>query len=138
LVRELLLRFGRVARDTEDDDALVFELLELRKVVAKLAGLDGAAGGVGLGVEEEHDGFALEVRERDGVAVLVGRVKSSTRSPGCMESPSAIVARGVVQGRAKSFHAKFAKKSAKFATGFVANFALWLGAMAKRGRRLRR
>ncbi len=42
-------------------------------MVAKAAGFDGAAGGVGLGVEEEDDGLAGEVREADGVAVLIGQ-----------------------------------------------------------------
>jgi hypothetical protein len=35
--------------------------LELLEVVAEAAGFDGAAGGVGLGVEEEDDGLAGEV-----------------------------------------------------------------------------
>ena len=50
---ELLLRLDGVAGDAEDDDAGFLELLE---VVAETAGFDGAAGGVGLGVEEKDDG----------------------------------------------------------------------------------
>ena len=46
-------------------------LLELLEGVAEAAGLDGAAGGVGAGVEEEDDGVAFEVGEGDFFAVLV-------------------------------------------------------------------
>ncbi len=68
LVFEFLLVFDGVAGDAEDDDAL---LLELFKRVAEATGLDGAAGGVGARVEEEDYGFALEVGEVDGLAVLI-------------------------------------------------------------------
>lgn len=66
---KLLLRFNGVAGDAKDDDASILKLLE---VVAKAAGFDGAARGVGFGIEEEDDGLADEVGEVDGVAVLVG------------------------------------------------------------------
>ena len=65
---ELLLVLDGVAGDAEDGDA---GLLELGEDVAEAAGLDGAAGGVGAGVEEEDYGGGLEVGEGDGVAVLV-------------------------------------------------------------------
>ena len=57
-----------VAGDAEDDDSGLLELLE---GVAEAAGLDGTAGGVGAGVEEENDGFIGEIGEIDGLAVLV-------------------------------------------------------------------
>ncbi len=68
LVFEFLLVFDGVAGDAEDDDALLLEFFE---GVAEAAGLDGAAWGVGAGVEEEDYGFALEVGEGDFFAVLV-------------------------------------------------------------------
>ncbi len=42
-------------------------------MVSEAAGLDGAAGRVCLGIEEEDDGRAREVGEVDGVAVLIGQ-----------------------------------------------------------------
>ncbi len=42
-------------------------------MVAESAGLDGASGSVGTGVEEEHDGFTLEGGERDWISVFVGQ-----------------------------------------------------------------
>jgi hypothetical protein len=68
LIFEFLLVFDGVAGDAEDDDA---GLLEFFEGVAEAAGLDGAAGGVGAGVEEEDDRLAFEVGEVDGLAVLV-------------------------------------------------------------------
>jgi len=41
-------------------------------VIAEFAGFGGAAGRVGLGVEVEDDGFALEGGELEGVAGFVG------------------------------------------------------------------
>jgi hypothetical protein len=67
-VFELLLVFDGVAGDAEDDDAGLLELLEC---VAEAAGLDGAAGGVGSGIEEEDYGFVFEVGEGDVFAVLI-------------------------------------------------------------------
>jgi hypothetical protein len=68
LVLELLLVLDGVAGDAEDDDALLLEFLE---GVAEAAGLDGAAGGVGAGVEEEDYGLGFEVGEGDFFAVLI-------------------------------------------------------------------
>src|SRR5216683_1747920 len=68
LILELLLVFDGVAGDAEDDDAF---FLEFFKGVAEAAGLDGAAGSVGAGVEEEDYGFALEISEGDVFSVLV-------------------------------------------------------------------
>jgi hypothetical protein len=68
LVFEFFLVFDGVAGDAEDDDA---GLLEFFEGVAEAAGFDGAAGGVGAGVEEEDDGGAFEVGEVDGLAVLI-------------------------------------------------------------------
>ena len=68
LVFEFLLVFDGVAGDAEDDDA---GLLEFFEGVAEAAGLDGAAGGVGAGVEEEDYGGVFVVGEVDGLAVLV-------------------------------------------------------------------
>ncbi len=67
-VFEFLLVFDGVAGDAEDDDAGLLELLE---GVAEAAGFDGAAGGVGAGVEEEDYGLAFEVGEGDFFAVLI-------------------------------------------------------------------
>ena len=69
---ELLLRFHGVARDAEDDDS---RFLQLGEVVSEAAGFDGATGRVGLGIEEEDDGLAGEIREADLVAVLIGEGK---------------------------------------------------------------
>lgn len=68
LFGELLLRLDGVARDAEDYYA---SLLQFCEMVAKAAGFDGAARGVGLGIEEEYDGLAGEVGEVDDVAVLI-------------------------------------------------------------------
>ena len=65
---ELLLILDSVAGDAEDGDA---GLLELVEDVAEAAGLDGAAGGIGAGVEEEDYGGGFEVGEVDGLAVLI-------------------------------------------------------------------
>ena len=46
---------------------------ELPVLVAESAGLDGAAGSVGPGIKEEHDGFTLEGGESDRLSVLVGQ-----------------------------------------------------------------
>ena len=67
-VFELFLVFDCVARDTEDDDACLLEFFE---GVAEATGFDGAAGGVGAGVEEEDYGLPLKVGEVDGLAVLI-------------------------------------------------------------------
>ena len=68
LVFEFLLGFDGVAGDAEDYDAFLLELFE---GVAEAGGLDGAAGGVGTGIEEEDYGGAFEVGEGDVFAVLV-------------------------------------------------------------------
>ena len=69
LVVELGDLLGRVGRDAEHDRV---GRLVVGPVVAHAAGLGGAAGGVGLGIEVENDGLAAQARQRDGVAVLVG------------------------------------------------------------------
>src|SRR6185312_14710948 len=68
-LREPLLRTHSIARDAENDGA---GFLKLCKLVAKAAGFDRAAGRVGAWIEEEDDGRTFELRERNGVAVLVG------------------------------------------------------------------
>lgn len=82
LVLELLLILDGVAGDAEDGDAGFLKLLE---GVAEAAGLDGAAGGVGAGIEEENDGSGLVVREMDGLAVLIleGEVFDDVVDLGC-------------------------------------------------------
>jgi hypothetical protein len=67
-VFEFLLGFYIVAGDAEDYYACLLEFFE---GVAEAAGLDGAAGGVGSGVEEEDNGFSFEVGEGDVFSVLV-------------------------------------------------------------------
>jgi hypothetical protein len=64
---ELLLRLGRVTRDTENYSAGLLYLLE---DVAKTAGFDGAAGSVGPGIEEKHYWFAAEVLQMYGFIFL--------------------------------------------------------------------
>ena len=68
LVFELLLIFDGIAGDPENNDARLLELLE---GIAEAAGFDGAAGSVGAGIEEENDGLAFEVRERNVFAILI-------------------------------------------------------------------
>ena len=65
---EVLLGLHIIARDAEDHDASLLQLLE---GVAKSAGFDGAAGRIGARVEEENDRFIGEIGEIDGLAVLV-------------------------------------------------------------------
>ena len=69
LVGKLLLRLDCVTRDAKDDGA---GLLQLGKLIAKAASFDGATWRVGTRVEEKNDGRALELRERDGITVLIG------------------------------------------------------------------
>jgi hypothetical protein len=68
LVLELFLIFDGVARDPEDNDARLLELLE---GIAEAAGFNGAAGSVGARIEEENDGLAFEVGEGDVIAILI-------------------------------------------------------------------
>ena len=68
LFAELLLRLGRVAGDAEHDGAGVLDFFEL---VAKAAGLDGAAGRIGFGIEEEDDRLAGEILQMDGLLRVV-------------------------------------------------------------------
>jgi hypothetical protein len=65
---EFGLGFGRVAGDAEDDGSGVLELFE---GVAEAAGFDGAAGGIGPGIEEEDNGLAGEVAEMHGLILVV-------------------------------------------------------------------
>jgi hypothetical protein len=61
------LGFDGVGAHAEDGDA---EIVEFLFCVAKLGRFDGSTGGAGFGVEEEEDGLAGEVFERDGLAVV--------------------------------------------------------------------
>jgi len=70
LFLELLLRFGCIRRDAEYGESGADEFCVL---IAESAGFDGAAGGVGPGIEEEHDGFTLEGGESDWLSVFVGQ-----------------------------------------------------------------
>ena len=66
---EFLLGFGFVSGDAEDLDAFFGEVGE---GITEGAGLFGAAGGVGFGVEEDDGGaFGVDVFEGDGFAVLI-------------------------------------------------------------------
>lgn len=58
----------RIVRDTDNADAggLVF-----LPDIAERAGLFGAAGGAGLGVEEDQHGLAAQLLEPHGLAVLI-------------------------------------------------------------------
>lgn len=68
LLCEFLLLAWRVAGDAEQGGARGFEL---RIDIPKLAGFNGAARGIGARVEEEDYGLAAELRERNGVSVLI-------------------------------------------------------------------
>src|SRR5579862_3996055 len=59
LVRELLLRFGRVGAEAEEHDV---GLVELRLAVAKRTGFHRAAWCVRLGIEKQHDGLSAQSR----------------------------------------------------------------------------
>jgi hypothetical protein len=61
---EFLLRLGRVARDTKNDGSSLLYLLEY---ITKAAGFDGAAGGIGLGIEEKHHRFAGKILQMHGL-----------------------------------------------------------------------
>jgi hypothetical protein len=52
LLDELAMRFRRIRADAEYD---CVESLEPREGVSERARLDGSAGGVVLGIEEQHD-----------------------------------------------------------------------------------
>lgn len=69
LLLKLFLRADGVAGDAKYNHTNTLQHFEL---VAEAAGLHGAAGGVGAGIEEEDDGFSGEVADTNGVAVLVG------------------------------------------------------------------
>jgi hypothetical protein len=62
---EFLDRLHFVARDADDFDA---DLAELRQGFLERAGLLGASGGVGFGVEIQHERFALQARQADGAS----------------------------------------------------------------------
>ena len=66
---ELLLPLRGVGGDTQNDRP---GLLQLTVCVAEPARFNGSTRGVGLGIEEEDDGFAAQGFERQHVAVLVG------------------------------------------------------------------
>ena len=65
--------FGIIGGDTEDDCVYFGEVGE---VIAEVAGLGGAAGGVILGVEVEDDGFAFVLGEAVLGACVVGEIES--------------------------------------------------------------
>lgn len=71
-VRKLLLGFGFIWRDAENDRV---DLVELLVVVTKLGRFNGSTGRIGLGVKVENDGLALEILQRHLVAVLVQQRK---------------------------------------------------------------
>ena len=58
LVPELLMRFGRVSRHSEDLDFLTLEAIPQ---VTESAGLGGATGGVVAGIEVEQEAAPLQV-----------------------------------------------------------------------------
>src|SRR5690242_105208 len=68
LALEVLLRLYRVTGDAEHGRAMILELL---KSVTEAAGLDGTAGGIGAGKEEEDEWLIGEVGQVDSLAVLV-------------------------------------------------------------------
>ncbi len=66
---EALLRGGGIGADADDAHTAV---LQLGEPISQAAGLRGASGGVGLGVEiDEGEAFGVELGELHGVAVLV-------------------------------------------------------------------
>ena len=66
---KFLLPLRGVGGDAQDDRP---GLLQLAVCVAEPARFNGSTRGVGLGIEEEDDGFAAQGFERHHVAVLVG------------------------------------------------------------------
>src|SRR5580658_3162393 len=56
-----------IGADAEDDDVL---LVQFRAQIAEIAGFDGAAGGVGFGIEIEQDALAFEVSQGDFFAFV--------------------------------------------------------------------
>jgi len=71
-VDEFLVFLRVVGGDTEDDCVY---FLEVGEVIAEVAGLGGAAGGVIFGVEVEYDGFAFVVGEAMLLAGVIGEVE---------------------------------------------------------------
>src|SRR5262249_16104420 len=67
---EFLVGLAAVGRDAEQDRA---RLLQILPQVAEAAGFLRSAGRVVLGIEVDEDILALERREGDGIAVLVGK-----------------------------------------------------------------
>jgi len=61
------LGFDGIRAHAEDGHA---EFVEFLLCVAKLGRFDGSTGGVGLGVEEEEDALALEIRQGDKRVVV--------------------------------------------------------------------
>ena len=50
-------------------------LLQFLEVVAEATSLNRAAGSIGLGIEEQHNGLAREAAQCNKVAVLIGQGK---------------------------------------------------------------
>jgi hypothetical protein len=72
LLRELLVLFGRVEADAEDD--CVF-LLVFVVEVPEPGTFRRSTGGVGLRIEPEHDLFPLEIVQFDGPSFMVDRIE---------------------------------------------------------------
>ena len=72
LLLELLLGFGFIGGDAENDEA---GLLEFCVRVAEPARFNRSTGSVCFGVEEQHHVLSLELLERNAVAVLVREAK---------------------------------------------------------------
>lgn len=68
LLGELLLRLGRVATDAEHDGSSLLQLLQL---IAKAAGLNGAARRIGARIEKQHHWLAGKTAQRNFVTVLI-------------------------------------------------------------------
>jgi len=69
---ELAVLFRGVVGDSEDLDS---QRLEIVPAVTQLVGLERSTGGVGLGIEEQQIGAALEVPTADGGAVVSGKLE---------------------------------------------------------------
>jgi hypothetical protein len=71
-VLELLLFFGGIGGDAEDDGT---RFLDLAVCVAEPARFFGSTGSVGLGVEKQHHGLTAKIFQGNRFAILVRRIK---------------------------------------------------------------
>ena len=78
LLLELVLGLDRIGRDPQDVRA---GLLEFGPKPREINGFPGAAGGVGLGVEIEHELAALEVGEGHGAAAVARQLERGGLGP---------------------------------------------------------